>query len=90
MNLFSKQKETHRQRKQTYGYQREKGDGGGINCEAGINIYTQLCIKQTTNNDLLYSTGNYIQYCITIYKGKYIYTHINIHIAELLCCTPKT
>jgi len=52
---------------------------GGINCEAGINTYTQLCIKQTTNNDLLYSTGNYTQYCITIYKGKYIYTHIYIH-----------
>ena len=90
MNLFSKQKETHRHRKQTYGYQREKGEGGGINYEAGINIYTQLCIKQATNNDLLYSTGNYTQYYVTIYKGKNIYTHINICAAELLCCTPKT
>ena len=25
MNLFTKQKQTHRQRKQTYGYQRGKG-----------------------------------------------------------------
>ena len=28
MNLLTKQKETHRHRKQTYGYQREKGSGG--------------------------------------------------------------
>ena len=42
MNLFSKQKETHRHRKQTYGYQSEKGDGGGINQEFGVNRYTLL------------------------------------------------
>ena len=35
MNLFTKQKQTHRYRKQTYGYQREKR--GGINLEYGIN-----------------------------------------------------
>ena len=29
MNLFTKQKQTHRHRKQTHGYQR--GKGGGIN-----------------------------------------------------------
>ena len=29
MNLFTKQKKTHRHRKQTYGYQR--GKGGGMN-----------------------------------------------------------
>ena len=28
MNLFMKQKETHRHRKQTYGYQRGKWQGG--------------------------------------------------------------
>ena len=26
MNLFTKQKQTHRHRKQTYGYQKGKGD----------------------------------------------------------------
>jgi len=30
MNLFTKQTQTHRHRKQTYGYQRRKA-GGGIN-----------------------------------------------------------
>ena len=29
MNLFTKQKQTHRHRKQTYDYQREKGWGQG-------------------------------------------------------------
>ena len=43
MSLFPKQKETHRQRKQTYGYQGIRG--GGINWEIGIDIYTLLYIK---------------------------------------------
>ena len=42
MNLFIKQKYTHRYRKQTYGYQRGKG---GMNWGFGINIYTLLHIK---------------------------------------------
>ena len=44
MNLFTKYKQTHRLRKQSYGYQRGK-EGGGINWEFGINIYTLLYIK---------------------------------------------
>ena len=31
MNLFTKQKQTHRDRKQTYDYQRGKWGRGGIN-----------------------------------------------------------
>ena len=42
MNLFTKQKQTHRHRKQTYGYQRVKGRMGKINEKFGINIYTLL------------------------------------------------
>ena len=38
MNLFTKQKQIHRLRKQTYGYQ--KGRGG-----VGINIYTLLYVE---------------------------------------------
>ena len=67
MNLFIKQKWTHRHRKQTYGYQR--GRGGGINLEFGINRYTLLYIKQI-NMDLLYGTGNYIQYLVITDNGK--------------------
>ena len=69
MNLFIKQKQTHRHRKKIYGYQRGKG-GGGINWEFGINRYTLLYIKQVNNKDLLYSTGNYIQYLGIPYNGK--------------------
>ena len=31
---------------------------GGINWEIGIDIYTLLYIRQITDKDLLYSTGN--------------------------------
>ena len=43
MNLFTKQKQTHRHRKQTW-EPKEKGDGA-INGEFGINRYTPLYIK---------------------------------------------
>ena len=69
MNLFTKQKQTHRLRKQIYGYQRGKVWGGIIQ-EAGINIYTLVYIKQIINKDLLYSTGNSTQYFIVTYMGK--------------------
>ena len=39
MNLFAKQKQSRRCRKQTYGYQGGKGEGG-MNWEIGIDIYT--------------------------------------------------
>ena len=33
-------------------------------------MYTLLFIKQITNKDLLYNTGNYTQYFIITYKEK--------------------
>ena len=45
--LFNKQKQTHRLRKQTYGYQRREV-GGGMDWETGINIYILLYIKQVS------------------------------------------
>ena len=69
MNVFTKQKQTHRHRKQTYGHQRGKV-GGGINLEFGINRYTLLYIKQIINKDLLYNIGNSTQYSIKTYMGK--------------------
>ena len=49
------------------------GEGLGMNCETEteIDIYTLLYINQTTNENLLYSTGN--SYSIlykNIYTGK--------------------
>ena len=43
MNSFTKQKQTHRCIKQTYGYQ--GASMGEINWEIGIDIYTLLEIK---------------------------------------------
>ena len=60
MNLFTKQKQIHRHRKQAYGYQRGNV-GGGINQEFGFNRYTLLYIKldnqqgPTVQNRELYS-----------------------------------
>ena len=44
MNLLTEQKETHRHRKQTYGYQRGKG-AGEINKDFGISRYKLPYIK---------------------------------------------
>ena len=69
MNSFTKQKQTYRyQNKLTV----TKGEtwGGGINQELGMNTHTLLCIRQITNKDLLYSTGNSIQYSVITYMRK--------------------
>ena len=71
-NLFMKQKQTHRvlvTREQTYGYQRE-GWWGRKDWEFWIDMYTMLYIKQITNRDLFYSTGNSAQYPVLAYMGK--------------------
>ena len=47
-----------------------KGEGGGMNWETGIDIYTLLYIKYITNKNLLYSTGNSV-FCNDLY-GKRI------------------
>ena len=44
--------------------------GGRDKLVVGINRYTPLYIKQINNKDLLYSTGNYIQYFVITYNGK--------------------
>ena len=60
MNLFTKQKQTHRHRKQTMGATGDSGEWEEIKQEFEINMYTLLCIKQVSNKDLLYSTENYV------------------------------
>ena len=41
------------------------GEWGRIVREFGINIHTVLYVKQITNKDPLYSTGNSAQYYVT-------------------------
>ena len=72
MNLYTKQKQADKHRKQTYSYQRWKEEWGGINEEVGINIYTLQYIKQISNKVLLYSTGNYIHYPVINHMEKNI------------------
>jgi len=43
---------------------------GGINQEAGMSRSKLLYIKYISNEDLLYSTGNYIQYPVITYNVK--------------------
>ena len=67
-NLYAKQKQTHRHRKQIYGL--PKGEGGGeTNQKYRTNRYKLQYTKQKSNKDLLYSPGNYIQYLVTTYNG---------------------
>ena len=62
MNLFIKQKQSHRCRKPTQDFQGESE--GRINWEIDIDTYILLCIKEITNKSLLYSTGNCTQYSV--------------------------
>ena len=68
MNLFRKQKQTHRFRERTYGYGGE-GWGEGIVREFGIDMYTLSYLKWITNKDLLYSTGNSAQCYVAAWMG---------------------
>ena len=45
MNLFTKEKQTHRHRKQTHLPKGKEGAGEGINWEFGISRYKLLYIK---------------------------------------------
>ena len=68
MNLFTKQKQADLEIKlmitkvQTW--------EEVLNQEIWINLYTLLYVKQITNKNLLYSTGNSTQYSVIIYMGK--------------------
>ena len=92
MNLFTKQKQTHRLRKQIYGYQGIRGVGGRDKLGDWIDIYTLLCIKQITSKNLLYSTGKSTQYSVMAYMGKESKKRVDICICitNSLCCTPES
>ena len=66
MNSFIKQKESHRCRKQTYGYQEMEGRNKLREWDGHIH---PTYIKQITKN-LLYSIGNCIQYSGMAYMEK--------------------
>ena len=65
---------------------------GGLNQELMMNIHTLLYIKQITNKDLLYSTGNSTQYSIITNMEKESKKKVNacICIIDSLSCTAET
>ena len=70
MNLFTKQKQTLTDLENTLMVTKGEMWGGGINQVLGMNIQTLLYIRQITNKDLLYSTGNSTQYSVITYMRK--------------------
>ena len=68
MNLFTKENRLTDTENKRMVAKRERV-GGEINKEFGNKIYALLYIKQIPNKDLMYSTGNYIQYLLTTYNG---------------------
>ena len=64
MNLFTKQKQTHRLKERTYDCQ-----GARIVMEFGMDMYTLLYFKWITNRSLLYSTGNSAQCSVAAWVG---------------------
>ena len=64
MNLFPKQKETHKHKNKLMVTMGEWRVGEGINREVGFNIYhyIQTSVHKITNKDLLYNIRNYTQY----------------------------
>jgi len=67
MNLHTKLKQTHRHRKQAYGYQSGSTEGRDT---SGVHIYTPLHIMQITDKGLLHSIGNAAQCFLINRKGK--------------------
>ena len=64
MNLFTKQKQTHRLKERTHDCQ-----GARIVMEFGMDMYTLLYFKWITNRSLLYSTGNSAQCYVAAWVG---------------------
>ena len=66
---------------------------GGLNWATGTDIHTLLYIKQITNKNLLYRTGNSTQYSVMLYPEKEFFKkrgHIYTCITDSLGCTPET
>ena len=62
MNLFSKQKQNHRCKEQTYGYQGESA--GWDEWEIGIDIHIYITMYKIDNENLLYSTETSPQFSV--------------------------
>ena len=86
MSLFKKQKQTHRYRKQTYGYQRRRGRLGVWDCH----VYTAMFKIDNQQGPTLQHREFCSIFCKNL-NGKRIWKRIDtcICITESLCCTPE-
>ena len=84
MNLFTKQKQTHRQRTDLW---LPRGRcGGGMNWKFGIIKYKLLYVEWINNKALLYSTGNSIQYPVRNHHGKeYLKENVCVCVCVYVC-----
>ena len=78
MNLPTKQKQSHRCRKQSYGYQ---GGKEGRDKLGDWDWHIHVTKYKTDNKDLLYSTVNSTQYSVMTYMGieskkEWIYVYV--------------
>ena len=91
MNLFTKQKQTNRHRKQTYGCQREKRgrDKAGM---GDSHIHNTIHRIHNQQGPTVQHKELYAQYFVTICKGKESEKRIDTYIciAEPLYCTSET
>ena len=87
MNLLTKQKETHRLRKQTYSCQGEE-----IAKDFGKVMYTRLYLKWMTNKYPLYGTWNSCSVLRASLDGRGVWERRDtcVCMAESLCCSPET
>ena len=88
MNFFTKHKQTHKHREQTYGCRGGKWREG-IYRELGIN--TRLYLKWITKKVLLHSTGNSIQFYAAAWMGqKFGEEWIHVYVCALCpaLCNP--
>ena len=90
MNLLTKQKESHRLRKQTYGFQGEEW-GERIIRVFGMDMDTVLYLKWITNKDLLYSAWNSAPCYWGNLEGRRVWRRMDMCIcmAESLHCSPE-
>ena len=72
VNLYTKQKQTHRHEEQTYGCQ-WGGGGSRMDLVFGVCRCKLLHLEWISNEVLLYNTGNYILSPVIDYDGKIIH-----------------
>ena len=69
MNLFTRQKQTHRFREQIYGCQGKGERNGQLGTLELTRIHAIFKMDNLTNKVLLYSTGNSVQCYVATWMG---------------------